>query len=80
MHLPGTRTIPDQIIDARMAYYNALEAADTICHRNQETGESNNPVAELEELLARMFAKQLVSSYSSATGTSSTAETDVNTI
>jgi Fic family protein len=64
LHLPGTNTIPEQIVEARREYYDALEVAD----KSYELDCSKNPVVDLETLLKRMLASQLVSSYSSASG------------
>ncbi|TVQ31645.1 MAG: Fic family protein [Geminicoccaceae bacterium] len=63
--MPGARTIPDQIIDARSEYYSALEDAD------KKWKERDCPVEvcfQLESMLKDMLATQITSSYSLATG------------
>lgn len=60
--LPGGKTIPDQIVDNRTPYFEALEAAD----RAAETGAYN--VSKMEELIEGMLAAQLTSVLETATG------------
>jgi Fic family protein len=57
--LPGTPTIPDQIVSDRRGYFNALDQAD-------EAGRLD--VTAMEELLSGMLARQLASFYQSAGG------------
>lgn len=59
--LPGKQTIPDQISENKQPYYEALEAAD----ESLRTGELN--LAEVEELLSAMLARQLYSVHVDAT-------------
>ncbi|MCC2098488.1 MAG: Fic family protein [Hyphomicrobiales bacterium] len=51
--VPGTPTIPDQIVGNRTPYFQALEAADHAC----EVGEID--VSVMETLLERLLAAQL---------------------
>jgi Fic family protein len=60
--LPGTPTIPDQIVDNRIPYFDALEAADA----SLETGEVN--LSKMEDLLATLLARQLAEFYQAAGG------------
>lgn len=60
--LPGTNTIPEQIVGCRDPYYRALDRAD-----DAWTGQEVD-VGELEELLSGMLSRQLVSTYQLATG------------
>jgi Fic family protein len=62
MLLPGRDTIPDQIVDNRQPYFNALEDAD------QALAEGRIDLAKMEELIEGMLAKQLMSVMESATG------------
>lgn len=62
--LPGTLTIPEQIVKNRLPYYDALECADRVCSRDGPTAE--NVVAEMESLLAAMLATQLKSAFDEA--------------
>lgn len=64
LHLPGANTIPEQIVETREEYYDALEKADNL----HASDKSANPVSELENILKRMLASQLLSSYSAAAG------------
>ena len=59
--IPGTRTIPDQIVENRKPYYKALEAADGA----QTNGRTD--VSAMEELLEGMLAAQLLSVIEQAT-------------
>jgi Fic family protein len=54
--LPGTRTIPAQIADEKTPYYRALEEAD----------KSEGDISQMEALLGRLLATQLVSVFTSA--------------
>jgi hypothetical protein len=62
--LPGARTIPDQIADDKQPYYLALEAVDSVWKATQQID-----VSQLESMLERMLAKQLVAAVSSAAAT-----------
>jgi hypothetical protein len=59
---PGTPTIPDQIVDNRNPYFDALDAADT-AWRNGKLD-----VSKMEELLGALLAKQLAGFYQTAGG------------
>lgn len=63
--LPGTSTIPDQIVDNRPPYYKALDAADLAWNNNQLD------VSEMETLLSKLLANQLVGIYRAARDTAS---------
>jgi Fic family protein len=60
--LPGSNTIPDQIIGRRKAYYDALEAADEKWKRDKID------LSEVEQMLATMLAGQLLSVAELASG------------
>lgn len=60
--LPGTRTIPDQIVANRKPNFMALEAAD------RAWKESRVDLSSMETLLARLLASQLTSLIELATG------------
>lgn len=60
--LPGTTTIPDQIVNHRDRYYAALEAADEA----KRKGCIN--VTDVENMLSDMLAHQLVHMFNSAKG------------
>lgn len=60
--LPGTPTIPDQIIDNRSPYFEALDAADS-AYRGGKID-----VSRMEDLLAGLLAKQLAGFYQAAGG------------
>jgi Fic family protein len=60
--LPGTPTIPDQIVDNRKPYFDALDAAD-LAFRG-----GNIDVSKMEELLAALLANQLAQFYESVGG------------
>jgi Fic family protein len=60
--LPGTPTIPDQIVDNRKPYFDALDAADLAFR------EGNVDVSKMEELLASLLANQLAQFYQSLGG------------
>lgn len=61
--LPGTPTIPDQIVENRGPYFEALDAADAAWK-----AEGSVDVSRMEDLLAGMLAKQLASFYEQAGG------------
>ncbi len=61
-HLPGTKTIPEQIASNKGPYYDALEAAD------KAYGEGKIDTSALEELLAATLAVQLIEIHKKATG------------
>jgi Fic family protein len=60
--LPGTPTIPDQIVDNRVPYFDALDAADIAWK------EGRADVSKMEELLAALLARQLAGFYRAAGG------------
>jgi Fic family protein len=60
--LPGTPTIPDQIVDNRQPYFDALEAADAACR------DGRIDVSRMEELLASLLATQLAEFYKAVGG------------
>lgn len=60
--LPGTPTIPDQIVDNRTPYFDALDAADS-AFRNGAVD-----VSKMEELLGSLLANQLTEFYKSVGG------------
>src|SRR3984957_957387 len=55
--LPGMPTIPDQIVDNRKPYFDALDAAD-LAFRDGRVD-----VSKMEELLGALLARQLTSFY-----------------
>jgi Fic family protein len=59
--LPGTLTIPEQIVANRTPYYEALDAADAAYARGQVD------VSIMEDLLSNMLAKQLPNVFLTAT-------------
>jgi Fic family protein len=59
---PGTPTIPDQIVENRIPYFDALDAADTAWKQ------SRIDVSKMEELLGSLLARQLAGFYQSAGG------------
>lgn len=61
--LPGSKTIPEQIVDNKVPYYEAIEAAD---QRYQKSGFREDVVAEMEELLTGMLANQLANIHQDA--------------
>jgi hypothetical protein len=61
--LPGTPSIPDQIVDNRMPYFEALDAADE-AYRNGGVID----VSKMEELIGRLLATQLAGFYQLAGG------------
>ena len=60
--LPGTPTIPDQIVDNRTPYFDALDAA-YIAY-----SEGRIDVSKMEELIGGLLAKQLTTFYAAAGG------------
>lgn len=60
---PGTPTIPEQIVDNRNPYFDALDAADAAW------AEGNIDLSKMEELLSGMLARQLTNAYENAGGT-----------
>lgn len=60
--LPGTPTIPDQIVDNRNPYFDALDAADDAWRSNKID------LSKMEELLGSLLANQLANFYRSAGG------------
>jgi len=62
MLLPGQNTIPDQIVDNRNPYFDALEDAD------RAAAAGTLDLSKMEELIEGMLAKQLMGVMESATG------------
>jgi fido (protein-threonine AMPylation protein) len=60
--LPGTPTIPDQIVENRIPYFEALDAADDAFKHGK------TDVSKMEELLAALLARQLASFYEAVGG------------
>ncbi len=60
--LPGTPTIPEQIVDNRVPYFDALDAADAAWVRGMID------LSQMERLLSGMLAKQLTNAYEMAGG------------
>ena len=60
--LPGTPTIPDQIVDNREPYFDALDAADAAFR------DGRVDVSRMEDLLASLLARQLAEFYRSVGG------------
>ncbi|MCJ2013889.1 Fic family protein [Methylobacterium sp. J-076] len=60
--LPGTPTIPDQIVDNRKPYFEALDAADAAW------AEGRLDLSKMEQLLGRLLAHQLASFWQQAGG------------
>ena len=60
--LPGTPTIPEQIVANRQPHFDALDAADAAARRDQID------VSAMETLLDQMLARQLTAAYESAGG------------
>ena len=58
--LPGTPTIPDQIVDNRTPYFNALDAADAAFAAGKID------VRKMEELVGGLLANQLATFYKSS--------------
>lgn len=62
--LPGSETIPEQIVANRRPYYEALEAADAVF--DNEKAFSSKTVEKMENLLGAMLAKQLRGAFDEA--------------
>ena len=60
--LPGTPTIPDQIVDDRAPYFDALDAADSAFK------EGKIDLSRMEALLGSLLARQLTGFYQSVGG------------
>jgi hypothetical protein len=60
--LPGTPTIPDQIVDNRVPYFDALDAAD------EARSKGITDVGAMELLIGALLAHQLASFYEAAGG------------
>jgi len=60
--LPGAPTIPDQIVDNRNPYFDALDAADVAWK------EGRVDVSKMEDLLGALLARQLTSFYKAVGG------------
>jgi Fic family protein len=60
--LPGAPTIPEQIAGNKQPYYAALETAD------QHLADGKIDVSDLEQMLAGMLSKQLLSAAKEASG------------
>jgi Fic family protein len=60
--LPGRNTIPEQIVDNRRPYFDALEAAD------EAAKGGDVDLSKMEDLLEGMLATQLAGVMESATG------------
>jgi len=60
--LPGTKTIPDQIVENRSQYFDALDAADKNFKRDIVD------VSSMESLIEGLLAKQLMTVYEVASG------------
>jgi len=60
--LPGIPTIPDQIVDNRKPYFEALDAAD-LAFRDGKID-----VSKMEDLLSALLANQLAHFYASVGG------------
>lgn len=60
--LGGTPTIPEQIVENRQPYFEALDAADEAWKKDVVD------VSKMEALISRLFAKQLLSVYKAAGG------------
>ncbi|WP_413988795.1 Fic family protein [Labrys okinawensis] len=61
--LPGVPTIPDQIVENRKSYFDALDAADAAYLADRRID-----VSQMESLLGSMLATQLTNFYRSAGG------------
>ena len=66
MLLAGSETIPEQIVENRSPYYDALEDADLTYKREGQL--TQNTVLAMEELMKAMLAKQLRSAFDTASG------------
>lgn len=72
MLLPGRYTIPDQIVDNRQPYFDALEEAD------RAAGQGKLVLTKMEQLIESMLAKQLMGVMESATGKHFISQNDPN--
>ncbi|MGB3245394.1 MAG: Fic family protein [Sulfitobacter sp.] len=62
--LPGTETIPEQIVANRTPYYDALEQAD---QRYEKSNSFDDKIVEkMEQLVGAMLAKQLKGAFDAA--------------
>lgn len=64
--LAGSETIPEQIVNNRTPYYEALESADETYRSEGQL--TRNTVLAMEELMKAMLAKQLRSAFDTAAG------------
>lgn len=64
--LPGSKTIPEQIVANRKPYYDALEQADQAYAADNEI--TDDTVADMQQLLGAMLAQQLRSAFDEANG------------
>jgi Fic family protein len=62
--LPGTKTIPDQIVSNRVPYFDALDASDEAWRKSKTVD-----VSRLEELLGALLGAQFLSAVKDAGGT-----------
>lgn len=62
--LPGTETIPEQIVANRKSYYDALEDADQQYEKLREFDDLT--VNKMEQLIGAMLAKQLKGAFDAA--------------
>lgn len=67
--LPGTPTIPDQIVENRIPYFDALDAADSAYPGKVD-------VSKMEQLIAALLANQLTTFYAAAGGKLPSEATD----
>ena len=65
--LPGTPTIPEQIVAARAPYYEALEKADDAYVKNG-ANLASSVVSEAENMMGTMLARQLAEAFREAGG------------
>jgi len=69
--LPGTKMIPDLIVENREPYFQALQSADRVWQ------EGGLDLTEMEGLLSDLLATQLLSVHEDATGGSASSNPDV---
>ena len=60
--MPGEKTIPDLIVEDRDPYYEALRHAD------KAWADGRLDVSNMEDLMSRLLAKQLVAVHAAVTG------------
>jgi hypothetical protein len=60
--LPGSKPIPELILEDRPPYYAALRSADAAF------SQGSTDVSKMEEMLSRLLAAQLVQIHKQATG------------